>query len=167
MAATVQIDESNGAGQTVTANISNSNMGASDSPNLNAVTFPISAGNNSFEKWQRFHVTALGGSSAIQNLQIWRTGALGANATHSTNARASAYGGAQGYLTPVATTSVIATQTMPTTAPGAANLGIGGSLAGQLTGVGFSDYLIHQIQTTSSAVAGTTTALNYQYDEVA
>ncbi len=56
---------------------------------------------------------------------------------------------------------------MPSADPAAANLGIGGSLTGQITSAGMSDYLVHQIQVDSGTAAGTTTTLNYQYDETA
>ena len=167
MAATVTIDETNGAGATVTANISNSNMGSTDAANLDPVANPVSPGNNTYEKWQRFDLTALGGSSAIENLKVWRTGALGGSAVHVTNASTTSYGGAATYATPVATTSTVATQTMPTSTPASANLGIGGSLTGTLTAVGYSDYLVHQIQTNAADTAGSTSTMNYQYDEVA
>lgn len=167
MAATIEIDEANGAGETLTHNITNSNMGSTDAVNLDPVAFPVTPGANTYEKWQKLHVTAMGGSSKIDNLKIWRTTALGANATHLTNARTASYGGAPTYATPIITNSTIATQTMPTAVPGSANLGIGGSLAGSLTATGSSDYLVHQIQTTGSAVAGATMTMNYQYDETA
>jgi len=167
MAATVEICESNTVSEIITHNISNANMGAADAAALDPVAYPIIPGNKSYEKWQRFHVTAMGGSSKIDDLRVWRTGALGANATHLTNARTSSYGGAPTFATPVATTSTPASQTMPSADPGAANLGIAGSLAGSLTATGYSDYLVHQIKTTGSAVAGSTSTMNYQYDETA
>lgn len=167
MAAVVEIDESNGAGQTVTHNITNSNMGSVDAANLNAVSNPVIPGENTFEKWQRFEVTSMGGSSSVKNLKVWRTGALGGAAVHLTNARTTSYGGAATYATPTASDSSIATQTMPTSEPATANLGIGGSLTGERTTTGYSDYLVHQIQTDVADVAGSTTTLNYQYDEVA
>lgn len=172
-AATVEIDESNGAGETVTHNITNSNMGSTDAVNLDPVAYPITPGNNSFEKWQRIHVTDIGTSSKIDNLKVWRTTALGANATHKTNAREADYDGAQVFDTsngPLATDRSATygyTQTMPTAAPTGANLGIGGALDGALTAAGYSDYLVHQIQTTASAIAGATMTMNYQYDETA
>jgi hypothetical protein len=167
MAATVEIDESNGAGETVTPDIANSNMGSVDAAELDPVANPVTPGNNTYEKWQRFHVTAMGGSSAIDNLKVWRTGALGGAAVHVTNARETSYGGAATYATPVATASSVATQTMPTSVPSGANLGIAASLTGQLTAAGFSDYLVHQIQTNAGDTAGATTTMNYQYDETA
>lgn len=166
-AATVEIDEANGAGQTLTHNITNTNMGSTDAVNLDPVANPVTPGNNTYEKWQKVHVTAMGGSSKIDNLKIWRTGALGGSATHVTNARTASYGGAATYATPVATASSVATQAMPTSAPGSANLGIGGALAGSLTATGSSDYLVHQIQTNAGDTAGSTSTMNYQYDETA
>lgn len=168
MAATVEIDEFNGTtAGTQTHNITNTNMGSTDAVNLDPVANPVTPGNNTYEKYQKIHVTAMGGSSSIQNLQIWRTGALGGSATHKTNARTSTYGGAATAATPTASTSTVATQTMPTSAPGAANLGIGGSLSGTLTATGSSDFLVHQIQTNGADTAGSTSTMNYQYDEVA
>lgn len=166
-AATVEISESNGVGETVTNGITKTDMGSTDAANLDPVAYPITAGNNTYEKWQRVHVSAMGGSSKIDNLQIWRTSALGGSALHKTNARTSAYAGAATYATPVATASSVATQTMPTADPAAANLGIAGALNGALTAAGYSDYLVHQIQTNVADVAGSTSTMNYQYDETA
>lgn len=165
--ATVRVNEANGAGESLTTNITNTNMGSVDSASLDPVANPIVAGQNSYEKYQKIELVSLDGSSEINNLKVWRTGALGANATHLTNARTSAYGGAETYAQPVASASSKATQTMPTSEPGSANLGIGGSLSGALSAPGSSDYLVHQIQTTGSATAGSTSTMNYQYDEVA
>ena len=167
MAATVVINEYNGAGEAEEANITNSNWGSVDSPNLDAVDNPIVPGDNSFEKWQKIVVTAMGGSSKIDNLKVWRTTALGGSAAHVTNARETSYGGAESYVQPVATASSVADQTMPTSEPSGANLGIGGSLSGELTGTGSSDYLVHQIQTDAGDTAGASTTMHYQYDETA
>ncbi len=167
MAATVEIDEANGAGETLSHNIANSNMGDNDSKELDPVAYPVTPGNNTYEKYQKIHVSAMGGSSKIDNLKVWRNGALGGSATHKTNARTTSYGGAESYVQPVKTSSSKATQTMPTSAPASANLGIGGSLSGSLTGTGSSDYLVHQIQTDAGDTAGSTSTMYYQYDETA
>jgi len=111
MAATVRINEYNGAGATETTNITNSNMGSTDAVNLDPTAFPIVNGSNSFEKWQKLEVTDMGGSTSIQNLQTWRTTSLGANATHLTNARTSSYGGAASFTTPTASASAVAVTT--------------------------------------------------------
>lgn len=167
MAATVSIAETNGAGVTVTSSITNSNMGNTDAVNLDPVTYPVTPGERTYIKYQRFNVTNMGGSSAINNLKVWRTSALGGSATHVTNARTSSYGGALSYATPVKTAVTGVDQAMPTSAPGTANLGIGGSLTGSLTATGYSDYLGHQIITDAGDTEGSTSTMNYQYDEVA
>mgnify|MGYP000709268788 CR=1 FL=1 len=167
MAATVEIDEANSAGETLTHNISDTDMGNADSATVDPVANPITPGNRTYIKYQKIHVTNMGGSSKIDNLKVWRTGALGGSATHVTNARTSSYGGALTYATPVTSAVTGVTQTMPTSEPGSANLGIGGSLSGSLTATGSSDYLGHQIVTDSGDVAGSTSTMNYQYDETA
>lgn len=175
MAATVYISESNGTTPTVTDSVTNSNFGSVGSVNLDPDANPITANTNSFEKWQRFKLHLLNGSTKIKNLKVWiSSGSMSANCTLKTNARESSYDGAQTYDTtngPLATDRSATydyAQTMPTTTPTGANLGIGGVLTGELTADGtFSDYLIMQVQTTSSAVAGTTITLSYQYDEIA
>ena len=167
MAATVQINEYNTVGETETANITNSNMGSTDAVNLVAADYPVVPGENTYEKYQKIEVTAMGGSSKIDNLKIWRTTALGGSAVHLTNARETSYGGAESFATPVATDSTPATETMPTTEPTDANLGIGGALAGELTAAGSSDYLVHQIQTDAGDVVGASCTMHYQYDETA
>jgi len=166
MAATVQINEYNDVGEVKEANITNSNMGDVDDPNLDPVANPVIPGENTYEKYQTLEVTAMGGSSAIDNLKIWRTGALGGSAVHMTNARIADYA-EKSYVQPIKTDSTQADQAMPTSEPVSADLGIGGALAGSLIAAGESDLLIHQIQTDAGDVAGSTSTMNYQYDETA
>lgn len=167
MPATVEICESNTAAQTVTHNITKTDVGSTDAANLDPVAFPIVPGARSTAKYQRLHCTNLGGSSKLDNVKVWRTGALGGAATHVTNARTATYGGAVTYATPVDTAITGVDQTMPTAAPASSNLGIGGSLTGSLTAVGYTDYLVHQVVTNAADIAGSTSTLNYQYDETA
>lgn len=167
MAATVSISESNGAGETVTASITNANMGNTDAVNLNPVTYPVTPGNRTYAKYQRLNVTNMGGSSAIQTLKVWRTGALGGSATHLTNAGETTAYSAKTYATPVTSAIADVDNAMPTSEPTGANLGIGTSLAGVLTDVGYSDYLVHQIVTDAGDIAGSTSTISFQYDEVA
>jgi len=167
MAATIEICESNGGAETVTHSITNTNMGNTEAVNLDPVAFPVTPGAKTYAKYQRIHVTAMGGSSKIENLKIWRTGALGGAATHETNARIAAYGGAIAYVTPVKIAIATVDQTMPTSVPASANLGIAGSLAGSLLATGYSDYLVHQISTNVADIAGSTSTISFQYDEIA
>ncbi len=169
MAATVEVDEENGksGSPALTHNIVSSNMGSVDASNLNPIKNPIAQGKNSFEKWQLVHVTDMGTSSSISNIRVWRTAALGANAVHTTNASVTSYRGEAEYRTPVDSVSNIAVFNMPTVIPGSANLGVRGSLTASITEVGYSDFLVHQIQTTEAALSGSTTVMNYSYDETA
>lgn len=165
MAATIEICESNGSGETITHSITNSNMGNGDVASLDPVTYAIPAGNRSYIKYQRLHVTNMGGSSSIGTLKVWRSGSMGGSATHVTNARESSYGGALSYATPTTSSVTGVSQTMPTSEPTGANLGIGGSLAGTLTATGYSDYLGHQVITGSGDTVGASPVMNYQYNE--
>jgi len=175
MAATVSIAETNGtAPGTETASITNSNLGDADAVNLVAADYPVAPSTNSFEKWQKFNVTSMGGSSKVKTLKVWRPGALGTGATHKTNARETSYAGAETYNDPSKTDRSATyhySQTMPTSEPAGANLGIGGSLTGEITAVGKSDFLVHQLQLDGTAVAGVTltgaNGMTYKYTEVA
>lgn len=165
MTAVVEICESNGAGQTITHGISHTNMGSIDSVNLDTEANPIYAGDRSYVKEQRIHVTSLGGSSKIKNLRVWRNGALGTGTTHKTNVRTSSYGGAFAYVTPSNSAIAGVDQDMPTSQPGSANVGIGGSLTGEITAPGYSDYIAHQLLTAVGDITGADVVLNYSYDE--
>src|SRR3990167_2041973 len=169
MAAIVEIDEENGStgSPALTHNITNSNMGSLDGSNLSPVSHPIAPGKNSFEKWQLLHVTDMGTASSISYILVWRSGVLGANAVHVTNASVTSYRGEAKYRTPTDSPSPYAVFPMPTAIPGSANIGVNGSLIGTLTQSGHSDFLIHQIQTTEAALSGSTTVMNYSYDETA
>ena len=168
MAASVQIDEQNGAGAgSPTTNITNSNMGNVDAANLVAATYPVTPGDRTFAKYQRLQVTNMGGSSAIQNLKVWRTGALGGSATHVTNAGMTTDYSAKTYVAPVKIAITDVDNAMPSSVPATENLGIGGVLAGAITVAGYSDYLVHQIITDVGDVAGSTSTMNYQFDEIA
>lgn len=170
MAATVEIDELNGTSPGVrTHNISNSNYGELEAVNLDPVANPIIPGNNSFQKWQQWHVTALGGSVSIQNLKYFAT-TPAANTTHQFNGNT-----VQGsydttkktvYETPDQSAGD-APNNVPTAAPGSANIGVGGSLTGSITSPGFSDFVVSIITTTVSAVAGTSLTVTFRYDEIA
>lgn len=170
MAATVEICEQNGAtAGTTTHNITNSNMGNTDAANLVAATYPVTPGDRTYAKYQRLHVTSMGGSSILQNLKVWRTGALGSvSATHLTNAGMTTDYDALSYVQPVKVAITDVDNAMPTAVTATANLGIGSDLAGTLTSDDtYSDYLVHQIVTDASDTAGSTSTMNYQYDEIA
>lgn len=153
MAASVRFDESNGAGETITNGISNMNYGNSDAANLTIdSTTVITAGNNSYTKYWKFEVTAMGGSNQIDTLELYKSaGAYVTGEGIQTDLRTSSYS-APSYATPVTTTYT--DQALATSDPAAANWGIATSLAGTLTSTGKSDYMKSQLQTTSSSPPG-------------
>ena len=161
--ATIRVNEFNTVNETATNGITNSNYGSTDDANLVAANNPISPDENSFEKWQKLEVTDMDGASKVDELKVWRsTGTPSGSDTHVTNARESDYGGAETFATPTANTSTIATQTMPSSEPTDANLGIGGSLTGSLTDAGSSDYHVHQLQVDSATTTGASMQITYQ-----
>jgi hypothetical protein len=172
MVATVEIDESNeSAGEQITHNITNSNYGNSDTVNLVPATYPIPRPDESFQKWHRVDVTAMGGSNKIDNLRFWRSsGTLDTGVDHLTNAHT-----VQGtydtqkktaYEAPAKDISECPTA-VPTSKPGSANLGIAGSLTGSLVATGQSDYLLHCVDTDGTTPQGDHAQLtnDYVYDE--
>jgi hypothetical protein len=168
MAATVVISESNGAGETVHDNISNLNFGSNDSYEIVVATYPITVGQNSFEKYVRYKCS--GTYNKVDNLQVYLDVGSGYKTGEAIKCylKTSAYSEVA-YGTPSASTSSKASETMPVADPGAANLGIDGSLTGSFVTneTDYSDYLILQLQTTGSTPAGDANqkTFYFQYDE--
>jgi hypothetical protein len=165
MVATVEICESNTVGETITHNVTNLNCGSTDAPNIVVATYPITTNTNAYTKYVRLHWSA-STANKIDNIQIWKSaGTYTTGITIDTNLRTSAYGGAVAFATPSQTT--FTDQTMPVANPGAANLGIAGSLTGSLVAIGYSDYWKWQLHSTASTPAGDMTQLTFtiQYDE--
>lgn len=166
MAATLNMIQSNGAGNTLT------NVGSSGNAwnyqNADVATpatyaaNPIVFGNNSFEVWLR--AMFLGVFNEIRDLRMW----LSTNFSPATGLLLRFKGIQQIYLTPGAGTSSVATSSMPTADPGSANISIGGNLSGSIiTSSGMSDYIVTQLQTTVAAPAGDTSfgSLSFSYSE--
>lgn len=168
MAATFQFAQSYGATPTVT-DIGDGSGGnyfnfkdIDDATPANYSTYPITAGNHSYEVWLRGHFT--GTFNKVDNLQFWQSTAFSPATGLEVEYKANNVGA---YVQAVKTESTIATVAMPTSDPGTANVSIGGSLAGQLNSAGYSDYIVLQLHTTSGAAAGDTSAAVFtlQYDE--
>jgi len=140
MSATFQFAESNGAGETVTDGISNVNFGSIDAPNITPASYPIPAGNNSYEKWVRGKFS--GSYTAISNLRFWKSAGVyvtGEDIKAAANAT---------FSTPVQTTSSIATVTVPTVEGSALNPSAPGASPS------YSGYVTLQLQTTGSTPPG-------------
>lgn len=171
MAATVEIDESNSAVEVVTHAIAKSDYGTVDTVNLDPTANAITPGNNAFEKWQRWHITAMGGAAEVRAFRFFAT-APAANTTHQFNgstvqATYDSVNHKQTAYAQPATSSTRTPETVLTTAPATGNIGVSGSLTTPLTAAGFTDYLLSQIRTTASAVAGVSLINTYRYEEVA
>lgn len=171
MAATVEICESNeNSGEEITHNITNMNYGSVDDPNLTPASYPVTVGEFSFFKLIRLHVTAMGTSNQIDNVRVWKSAGdyvtdEGIQASlHETQGT---YDGIKvtAYATPNATEYTA--YAIPTSEPSGANLGIGGSLTGSLTDVGYSDYLKSQRKSGASTPPGDANQLtiSWKYDE--
>ncbi|MFA5722574.1 MAG: hypothetical protein WC940_03365 [Candidatus Paceibacterota bacterium] len=123
-------------------------------------SYPITAGNNSYEVWLKGHFT--GSFNKVQNAKFWKSsGAFGTGEDIMWDGVTTAY------VTPITGGSTIATAGIPTASPGSANVSFEGSLAGSITAAGFSDFIIMQMQTTTAAEAGDTETFTFTltYDE--
>jgi hypothetical protein len=170
MASTVEIDESNGASETVTHAITGLAMGTSDAANMTpgAAGARQPAGSNGMQKALRVHLTALGGGLGITNLRVYcdpaTTGwSLYTNGTTNTTNYASSK--ITTYVQPTVSTSPVP-YALPTSDPGAANLGIAGSLTGTLSAIGQSDYLYLQLRASGAVVASFSSPCFFAYDDV-
>lgn len=123
-------------------------------------SYPITAGNNSYEVWLRGHFT--GTFNQIQNLKFWKSAG-----NYGTGENIDFTGQVTAFDDPTTADSTYATASVPTSSPGSANVSIGGSLAGDLTAAGFSDFMVLQLQTTTAAEAGDTETFTFTltYDE--
>ena len=167
MAATVEICESNGAGETVTHNVSRGDWlsadqaGDSDKRSTYPITKPAAGTEYSFEKWHRLHVTAMGGSSKVETIRHYISdGAPGGGWTIYTSAQTGTPSN-ETYATPVDSDSTKADQAMPTSDPAAANI------SGSLTAAGYSGYVVTQADVDNTATAGFSKTVTWKYAEMA
>ena len=163
MSASAGFSEANGVGEDITDAISNINFGSSDDPNLVAASNTIVAGENSYEKF--ICVKFTGTWTEISNMKFWKSAGV-YKTEEDIHAAAQAT-----FATPVATTSSIATSTIPTTSGTALELK---SAEGEdvveygASGVtGYTDYVCLQLQTTVSTETGAvnTKTFTFQWDE--
>lgn len=170
MAATVEIDESNGATETITHAVASLAMGTADASGMTpgAPGARQAPGTNSMQKSLRFHLTALGGGLGIAGLRVfcdpvtagWTlfTNGHGTQGTYDANKRTT-------YVQPSTATGPVP-NALPTTDPAAANLGIAGTLAATLGAVGWSDYLYIQLRAAVGVAASFTSPCYFAYDDI-
>jgi hypothetical protein len=171
--ATVVFSETNGvlASAVTTNDIANINFGSADVAELTPATYPIvaQADGHSYEKWLRLQLTNLGVASIVDNFKMWLSaGSYVTGEGISCNLVTSGYSQAS-YPSggPVDSDSSEATQAMPTSEPASANIGVGGSLTGQLTATGYTDYIVLQLDVTASTPSGSVNqkTITIQWDE--
>ena len=174
MAATFSFSEDNGAatgspahGTTTTANRLEANWKAVDDSTTAYSSSPIPAGSNSFEKWQYGVFT---GSFNLISSGLWAhtSGSMGAGLTIKTTVTST-------YTTPSQTTNAALTTDATTPISIGSGLAVlfstvgpyGGSPTSTLAASGYTQYLPHQLQTTSGAAAGDTATATWtlQYNE--
>lgn len=160
MVSTFEFHEANGTAPGSLGSISNLNMGNADAKELTPADNPITAGNNSYEKW--FVGSWSGTFTKIDNVQFWQSaGSFGTGESIDWS------GSETLYVQPTTSESTIATTSVPTSDPGTANVSLGSSLSGSLETTGRSDYVVLQYQTTASASPGPTNQKTFtiQWDE--
>jgi len=166
MVVTTYVDERNGAPAGVEQpNVANLNMGSNDSYELVPATYPITAGENSYEKWEKLRFTTI--DNKVDNYKTWISGGtVHAEGSLKTNCNESSMS-SETYAQPTTTTSTIAVNEYPTTEPSGSNISNGGVLGGERTTDGQIDYMVIQYQTTVSHPAGDITQLTitFQWDE--
>jgi hypothetical protein len=177
MAATFTFDEDNGVaagspakGTTRTANVTTCNWKNLDDAATAYTSYPISAGNNSYEKWQFGHFS---GTYNQISAGLWAhtAGAFGANL--------SLYGKVAptgGYTTPAVAnnanltidmTAVIAIGSGQAVQFGATGPEAAGKAASTTANPAYTEWLTSQLRTSAGAAAGdtTTVTLTLRYDE--
>ena len=169
MAATFEFDESNGVGETITHNRTESNWKNIDDSTTAYTSNPITAGNNSFDKWLFGHF-----SGTFNNISagLWAhtAGAMGAGLTIKGQPAMTADVDRLAYATPSVTTN--ASLTFDQTAViaigsgravwfGATGPASAGKAASMATNPCYTNYLTHQLQTTGSAGAGDTATATF------
>ena len=97
-------------------------------------SYPITAGNNSYEIWVKGHFS--GTFAKVQNAKFWKSAG-----GPDTGISLKWEGITTAYATPTTASSTVATADVPTAAPGSANVSFGGSLAGSITAEGYTDYV--------------------------
>ena len=179
MAATMYISETNGTVPTVTMSVTSLNFGYSNSTvadltNLTANLYPIPAATSlgrSFEKWVRFNMSTLGGSTYCYNFKVYNSSSMGASAEIRTNASSTTTTALVYPSTGPANTNRESTYlynvVLSTVIPVSNNVMISGTSSWLSASSGFSDYVVFQVYASSSATVGHTVTLSFQYDEVA
>lgn len=153
MASVVELDESNGAVETVTHLVTSLAFGTVDATGMTpgAPGARQAAGTNGMQKAVRLHMTGLGGGGGLTALRVFSDPSV-AGWAYYTNAHATpaTYATSQilVYVAPTNSTTPVP-HALPVADPASPNLGIAGDLDASLTSVGWSDYLYLQLRAAS------------------
>ena len=174
MAATFEWDESNAVGQTITHNRTETNWKNIDDSTTAYSSSPITAGNNSFDKWLSGHFSGTYNQISA-GLFAHTAGAMGTGLTIKGQPAMTIDTDKLAYTTPATATN--ATLTFDQTAVIAITAGravwfgatspTGTKTASTTSNPAWTNYLTHQLQTTGSAGAGDTASatLTLRYNE--
>jgi len=175
MAATFEWDEANGAGETVTHNRTETNWKNIDDSTTAYTSAPITAGANSYDKWQYGHFSGTY-NQILGGLWAHTATAFGTGLTLKASPTMTADADRLAYATPAvatnanlsydatAVTAIASGKTVYFGATGPAN---SGKAASTTSNPAYTNYLTTQLQTTGSAAAGdtATVTLTLRYQE--
>lgn len=175
MAATFEWDEANGAGETVTHNRTETNWKNIDDSTTAYTAAPITAGNNSFDKWQYGHFSGTY-NQILGGLWSHTAGTLGTGLTLKASPTMTADADRLAYATPSTTTNanlsydataITAIASGKVVYFGATGPANSGKAASTTANPAYTNYLTTQLQTTGSAAAGdtATVTLTLRYQE--
>ena len=175
MAATFDFDEANAVGQTFTHSRTECNWKNIDESTTAYTSNPITAGLNSFDKWQAGHFAGTFNQISA-GLFAHTAGAFGAGLTLKGPPTMTSDTTDLAYATPSTTTNANLTNDMTTVIAigsgvavwfGATSPTAAGKAASMTTNPCWTNYLTTQLQTTSGAAAGDTitATLTLQYNE--
>lgn len=150
----------------ITGSIANINFGSTAAVDLTPLSYPITAGSHSFEKYVS---GSFGGTfTKIDNVQFWKSAG-----NYQTGETIFWTGSSTAYVSPEGdeNVSTVAVGSVPAADPGTANVSIsegGGGLTGSLSAIGSTDFIVMQLQTTTSTPAGAVNQKTFtlQYDEI-
>jgi len=134
---------------------------ADDATAANYSTYPISAGEKSYEVWLRAKFT--GTFNKIDNVQFWKSTDFSPNTGLSVKWAPSI---PSAYSTPVTGVNKCVSA-VPTSDPGTPNVKCRNGLTSGLVASGYTGYIVLQLVTTSAAAAGDTSLATFtlNYDE--
>lgn len=173
-AASFEWDEANGGAQTVTHDVDNVNWKNEDSVTDNYASFPIQAGNDSFEKWQYGHFSGTY-NQILNGLFAHTAGALGAGLSLFGPPPMTADGDKLSYATPSSAENTDLTTDMTSVIAIGSGVAVwfgitsptGAKTAATTANPAYTNYLTTQLRTTGAAAPGDTASCNLtlQFDE--